>query len=524
MADTSYTVGEDSRYVETEDPIVMNHSTYSDVNDVTGNLAMITQLALLVHFLFSEILDFIVLALILMKKFDFAINILCLIAAKFLTSAIFVLVTRGNTKRNVIWTSARGWLTQAAVLFTIVVVSVLGLSQSLTIFPISVGLFVSFVSNCSCGNDVEAEIVVKFMSVFFNLLLFFQHITIALRISEVIKWSYKQVFWSYWIIIVILGGFTVMVLFLLIWTVVMIVIAWMSRSSVISIAKHAQFLASMTIVCLSISYVFGNYLNVLTAQLDGSEDKNNDKFIRWTYFVVTHNLFYALFFLLFHNKVLQFIRMMISSMEEDNPEHLSENAEPVKEQKKIPKLKKKTQIDNVPTFVKKFTSTYFKMMPKKTTPSPSAASSFSQKEGESTIPKLDMQKASLSICASKAAPDHYTKPKADMLSFSYRMSAERSVQTSNLPSREKDKMNETAFLCNVCFEIESDVVFMECGHGGLCLKCAEDIWKSTGECYLCRQSIDYILRYDNQNRKDDQFKVIEMYQESESRDFTKNIK
>ena len=43
-----------------------------------------------------------------------------------------------------------------------------------------------------------------------------------------------------------------------------------------------------------------------------------------------------------------------------------------------------------------------------------------------------------------------------------------------------------------------DAVLMECGHGGIfyfklinlfqgvCRECAEDIWKKSGECYLCR--------------------------------------
>ena len=77
-----------------------------------------------------------------------------------------------------------------------------------------------------------------------------------------------------------------------------------------------------------------------------------------------------------------------------------------------------------------------------------------------------------------------------------------------------DQLNESFVMCNVCFEIESDAIFMACGHGGLCLKCSYDIWKSTGECYLCREPIDYILRYDNSQKKNNQFKIIELHQEN----------
>jgi len=41
--------------------------------------------------------------------------------------------------------------------------------------------------------------------------------------------------------------------------------------------------------------------------------------------------------------------------------------------------------------------------------------------------------------------------------------------------------------CLVCFDNFADAVFLECGHGGICYKCAIDIWKSTGECFLCRK-------------------------------------
>lgn len=54
--------------------------------------------------------------------------------------------------------------------------------------------------------------------------------------------------------------------------------------------------------------------------------------------------------------------------------------------------------------------------------------------------------------------------------------------------------------CLICFDKLPDSVFMECGHGGsnvfnrefdklsgICYDCALDVWKTTGECYLCRK-------------------------------------
>lgn len=63
--------------------------------------------------------------------------------------------------------------------------------------------------------------------------------------------------------------------------------------------------------------------------------------------------------------------------------------------------------------------------------------------------------------------------------------------------------------------MDSDAVFMDCGHGGVCLSCANDVWISTGECYLCREPIKCILRYDVKDKKGATYKVIEMHQGEE---------
>lgn len=75
--------------------------------------------------------------------------------------------------------------------------------------------------------------------------------------------------------------------------------------------------------------------------------------------------------------------------------------------------------------------------------------------------------------------------------------------TLNRTSKSKGKthksragsMNESmANLCSVCFACEPDSVYMKCGHGGICYQCAVDIWRSTGECYLCRDQIEQVLQ------------------------------
>lgn len=72
--------------------------------------------------------------------------------------------------------------------------------------------------------------------------------------------------------------------------------------------------------------------------------------------------------------------------------------------------------------------------------------------------------------------------------------------------------NDSSLLCNICYALDSDCIFMPCGHGGVCLGCSKDVVRVQGECYLCRTPVEYVLRYDNEDRKDDMFRIVELHQ------------
>ncbi|CAD8100434.1 unnamed protein product [Paramecium sonneborni] len=61
------------------------------------------------------------------------------------------------------------------------------------------------------------------------------------------------------------------------------------------------------------------------------------------------------------------------------------------------------------------------------------------------------------------------------------------------------KSNDGDIKCLICFENESGYVLMNCGHGGLCLKCASNLLLRNKECYLCRQPIMKIFQIQKNN-------------------------
>ncbi|EAS04519.2 zinc finger, C3HC4 type (RING finger) protein (macronuclear) [Tetrahymena thermophila SB210] len=85
----------------------------------------------------------------------------------------------------------------------------------------------------------------------------------------------------------------------------------------------------------------------------------------------------------------------------------------------------------------------------------------------------------------------------------------------NQQIKEEEEQN-----CLICFQNSQDSVFMNCGHGGICYDCSLDIWKITGECYLCREKIKQILQIDLQYKKQKNLVKIlyitELTEESES--------
>ena len=56
--------------------------------------------------------------------------------------------------------------------------------------------------------------------------------------------------------------------------------------------------------------------------------------------------------------------------------------------------------------------------------------------------------------------------------------------------------DEGSGTCWLCYQedIQPEAVLLHCGHGGLCLSCASDLWRRRLTCPMCRTPIDLIAR------------------------------
>jgi len=54
--------------------------------------------------------------------------------------------------------------------------------------------------------------------------------------------------------------------------------------------------------------------------------------------------------------------------------------------------------------------------------------------------------------------------------------------------------------CKICFDDESSIVLIPCGHSGICEGCAKDLVTLTKECYICRSEIELIAKINKKSK------------------------
>jgi hypothetical protein len=63
--------------------------------------------------------------------------------------------------------------------------------------------------------------------------------------------------------------------------------------------------------------------------------------------------------------------------------------------------------------------------------------------------------------------------------------------------------------CWICLrdDVSADAVLLPCGHGGICLDCATNLWKRRSLCPLCRGPIDLFATVNDGVHVDDKLVV-----------------
>ena len=83
--------------------------------------------------------------------------------------------------------------------------------------------------------------------------------------------------------------------------------------------------------------------------------------------------------------------------------------------------------------------------------------------------------------------------------------------TERFRSTERNREPEEESLCIICFSNKPNSVFLECGHGGVCLDCAIDTMKRNNACTLCRKEVVQILEIELLNGTEGLFRVLNSF-------------
>eukprot|EP01015_Nassula_variabilis_P027453 TRINITY_DN5629_c0_g1_i1.p1 TRINITY_DN5629_c0_g1~~TRINITY_DN5629_c0_g1_i1.p1 ORF type:complete len:113 (-),score=33.88 TRINITY_DN5629_c0_g1_i1:10-348(-) len=75
--------------------------------------------------------------------------------------------------------------------------------------------------------------------------------------------------------------------------------------------------------------------------------------------------------------------------------------------------------------------------------------------------------------------------------------------------RDRLKSDKSVNACLVCYDSEPNAVLLNCGHGGICFECAQEVCMKRNECHLCRNPIAQILKIDLQSSTENKVMVLQ---------------
>ncbi|CAD8079063.1 unnamed protein product [Paramecium sonneborni] len=86
-------------------------------------------------------------------------------------------------------------------------------------------------------------------------------------------------------------------------------------------------------------------------------------------------------------------------------------------------------------------------------------------------------------------------------------------QSSIKQNKQEQQNQNSQKLCLVCYEKESNMINMPCGHGGFCKECCEQLLSKSELCYLCRKPVTHSLQIQEIQNRESLVEVIEVLEQ-----------
>jgi len=79
-------------------------------------------------------------------------------------------------------------------------------------------------------------------------------------------------------------------------------------------------------------------------------------------------------------------------------------------------------------------------------------------------------------------------------SVSWTLNDLNKIDKTTIFEKEKVVDMDNENLCFICCQKKADAVNLDCGHGGMCIECAQEAWKKQNNCVTCRKVISKVAK------------------------------
>ncbi|KAM3145059.1 hypothetical protein pb186bvf_002734 [Paramecium bursaria] len=333
----------------------------------------------------------------------------------------------------------------------------------------AISFFLRVKQSCQNIDQQEYSAIFAFLKTFYRLFILISTVCVTLKLNELVQWTWAQTFWWYWMYLSGLIGMS--------FTLFMVILSKLfndlfNRGPKTSVLECIKLIIQKTKTDKVL--IWGFAIGVVSSLQSGIWILNTFNQLGSDipfslgifYFCVLsafNILMYCITTILIHAYLVDFF--LTINLDIEQTQQLPDQAQ----------TQHKRETLKIHKFLIRMSSAYFR--------------SASQLE-------LRTRKFTM-IATNEIFTERGNKMStSQMLPTGNDQQAPPKKNVSEVQQKQQSMSNRS---CIVCFDGTPNAVFMKCGHGGICYKCAMDIFVKTKECYLCREHIDEVLEIESTN-------------------------
>ncbi|CAD8113861.1 unnamed protein product [Paramecium sonneborni] len=369
-------------------------------------------------------------------------------------------------------------------------------------------LIMKLVQKIKTPTKTSTALILQFLKTMCCL----QLLLITLKWESKISWSWIQIFLLLWVFLVVCALLLFISLVSCIETLV----------NIIKKKQQCHYLAgNLWILIMLIGFSLFPFLFILrTAEFyEGNQLISLTETAKYIVIIILFSLFLLIFTLCFYKQIKAYLKDVQGITDQNENDQQQTVQSPNSRQLNSPHQPKKLEFVKlgIPLYLIKLSCTYFAVLDK-------AAFEFKKKQnshqelesGRSNIQGSTMRetwkkilqkpvtsnsmiinkkKNEIDLDIQKPAITDNIKIKREEIPATVSKQEQEDEPIKSIKSIKSDgESSVNQDKCLVCYENIPNIVFVPCRHGGICQQCAEDVIQKSNECYLCRKTINQILK------------------------------